>query len=123
VGDISVSAPGDFDREHNLLDLGAVNSEKGATARAFFFVKGPHRDRVKLTVASRDPAEALQVELGPPVKLAGGKTIRYEVTIRVPPGAPRVRREGVNNKFGRIVFSTTHPTTKEVRLYIRFGVY
>ena len=123
VGDISVSAPGDFDREHSLLDLGAVKSDEGATARAFFFIKGPHRDQVKLTVASRDPAEALQVELGPPVKLAGGRTIRYEATIRVPPGAPRVRREGVNNKFGRIVFSTTHPTTKEVRLYIRFGVY
>ena len=123
VGDIVMSAPGDFDRDYNLLDLGAVKSDEGATARVFLFIKGPHRNDVKMTVGELDPDEALDVELGPPKKLAGGRTIRYEAILRVPPGAPRVRREGNTNKFGRVIFRTTHPTTKEVRLYVRFVVY
>ena len=123
VGDFSLVAGGDFDRVHNLLDLGVVPSEHGRTARVFIFVKGPHREKVKLRVASRDPEDVLKVDLSGPTRLAGGRTYRYEAKIRIPPGADRVRRDGKVGNLGRIIFATeNHPVTKEIRMYVRFSV-
>ena len=123
VGDIVLSGSSSrFDRTLTTLNLGNVAAADGDMERLFIFVKGPHRQETTFTIGSTVPAEQLHVEIGPPVQLGGGSTTRYEMTVRVPKGVARVNHLGNGNKFGLIVLNTTHPTTKEVHLYVRFAV-
>ena len=123
VGDIVLSGSSSrFDRTRTTINLGNVAAADGDAERLFIFVKGPHRKETTFTIGSTNPAEQLHVEIGPPVQLGGGNTTRYELTVSVPKGVARVDHLGNENKFGLIVLNTTHPTTKEVNLYVRFAV-
>ncbi len=122
VSDIVLTGSSDFDRFRTMLNWGTVSSAEGGTRTLFAFVKGPHRESTKLSVRSIDPADSLEVSIGPPTSLAGGRTIRYKITLTVPKGAARVDRLGIGAKLAHIVLDTTHPTTKEVNIYVRFAV-
>ena len=112
-----------FNPEKNLLALGKLKSAKGAKAKLYIFVKGPYRDSTTIEIESVEPEEVLQVKLGEPVALGNGALIRYPLEIEIPPGqAPLNRQGGEQGKLGKIVFRTTHPEAKEVRLFVQFAI-
>ncbi len=123
VGDIVLTGSSNFDRFRTLLNMRGVTSKEGARARLYAFVKGPHRESTKLSVASVDPSNALQVSIGEPMKLASGRSIRYTITLTVPKGAPRTDRTGKGTKLAKVVLKTTHPTTKEINIYVSLSVH
>jgi len=112
-----------FNAEKNLLSLGKIPSERGATAHLFLLVKGPYRHETKISVDEVEPADGLKVNLGEPELLADGAVVKYPLTISVPPGADVINRlGGEQGKLGRVFFTTTHPVAKEVRLFVQYAV-
>ncbi len=120
VGDITLF--GDtYDREQDQLALGNIPSSQGRAVKAFLLVKGPHREQVKLSVKSVDPAEALQVTLGDPK--VSGKTVLWPLNIEIPPGTTPVSRLGSElGRLARIELETQHPELKTYTVKLRFAV-
>lgn len=126
ASDISVinASPGaSFVADKNLLRLGKLRSEKGATAQLYLLVKGPHRHDIKLTVASIEPEDVVQATLGEATPLRNGAVLRYPLKLTIPPGQPALSRfGGEQGELGKIVLQTTHPIAKEVRLFVQFAI-
>jgi hypothetical protein len=122
VGDMSIYGK-NFDANTGNLNLGILNRNVGVTAEVFVLVKGPQRNDVKLTVGSVDPPETLQVTIGEPAALAGGKTIKIPVKVVVPKGAAKTNRLGTQQgKSGKIILESTHPVSKQLPISVRFAV-
>jgi hypothetical protein len=112
-----------FNPEKNLLALGKLQSAKGAKVKMYIFVKGPYRDETKIEVESVEPENVLQVKLGERDTLGDGALVRYLLEIDIPPGQSPINRQGgEQGKLGKIVFRTTHPEAKEVRLFVQFAI-
>lgn len=112
-----------FNPDKNLLQLGKLKRQDGAKVQMFMLVKGPHSAQTQVQVASVDPAEALQVTLGEPTSLRDGAVKKYPLTITIPADAPLISRQGgEQGSYGKVVFSTTHPIAKEVRLFVQFAI-
>jgi hypothetical protein len=120
---INASPEASFVSEKNLLRLGKLQSEKGANAQLYLLVKGPHRNDIKLTIASIEPATVIQATLGEATPLRNGAVLRYPLKLTIPPGqSPVSRIGGEQGELGKIILHTTHPIAKEVRLYVQFAI-
>ena len=121
VSDISLFGNVQFNRDNHFLDLGVIDGSRGTVYKMWITIKGPHRDGIVIEPGLIDPADLLQVEVGPPESLGG--IVRYSLEIRVPAGSPPANHLGSQqSRLGRIVLETTHPQASEVSLYVRFAV-
>lgn len=121
VSDIVLIGGSDFVKDTNLLRLRSISSAVGHTTALRIRVRGPHRDEVKLTVGTIDPAEALTATIGEPTILKNGYLYPLEITI--PKGSPSMNRLGSQQgKVGLINIETTHPSAKQVPIYVSFAV-
>ena len=76
-----------------------------------------------MTVGECDPAEYLSATIGEPKAIQDGKAYLYPVIVNVEKNAPAMNRlGGVGSSAGKIVLHTTHPTVKELTLFVRFAV-
>ncbi len=106
-------------RERMLVSLGAVPQKEGKKLTVFLLVKGPHREDTKVEIESVEPTVDFSVKRGEPIRDTA-KTIRYPITIEVPPGAaPVTRGEG---NYAKIQMKTTHPEIKELTIKVRYVV-
>lgn len=116
--DLLLMGPNVF-RERSLVNLGAIPQKVGKKHTVFLLVKGPHRDDTKLKIESIEPTKEFSATLGEPIRDTP-KTIRYPITIEVPPGAaPVTRGEG---SFAHVRVTTTHPEVKDVDIRVRYVV-
>lgn len=121
--DIMIASSREYDPVKNVLTFGALGRAESAQTSLNLFVTGPYRHETRFTVGELDPPEYFQLEISPPQELNVGKTIKYSVLIRVPPGLPPINRMGsIQAPFGRIVLETTHPLTKQVPIRVRFAI-
>ena len=122
VSDISVLRRSNFNDETNVLTLGPVPRETGTTVQLYLLVKGRYLDQVDFTVASTDPAAALQAEVGEPTQKTA-KVRMFPVKITVPPNSPSVHRMGSQQgQVGRVVLDTQHPEIKQFTIRVLFVV-
>jgi len=126
LGDISIvgprSGPRVWDSENNLLFLGEVKSNQGASSKDLhLLVKGEHRDKIDLKVAEVQP-KFLQIEFDKPQPVEGADVVKVPFTIKVPAGAPLGDHSATSAKSGRIEIETGHPTTPRLRLHVSFSV-
>jgi hypothetical protein len=126
LGDISIvgprSGPRVWDSENNLLFLGEVKSNQGASSKDLhLLVKGEHRDKIDLKVAEVQP-KFLQIEFDKPQPVEGADVVKVPFTIKVPAGAPPGDHSATSAKSGRIEIETGHPTTPRLRLHVSFSV-
>ncbi|MGM0485626.1 MAG: DUF1573 domain-containing protein [Planctomycetota bacterium] len=125
VGDIMVASSALFESRKNLLNFGALERTESATAVLQVFITGEHRHETELSVGEVDPAEYLNVEIGPPEALNEGAAVRRQVTIEIPAGMRPINRLsplGEYGKLGRVVLETTHPTIEQIPIRVRFAV-
>jgi hypothetical protein len=123
LADIRFASSPRFDPTRSVLKFGALQHTDAAKAVLHLYVTGDHRHETHLSVGEVDPAEYLKVSVSPPKELNNGKTIQYVVTIEVPPGLPPINRMGGKQaELGRIVLESTHPTTKQVPIRVKFSV-
>jgi hypothetical protein len=123
VSDIIVASSRQFEANKGLLTFGALKRTESAKAVLHVYVTGPHRHTTQLSVGERDPATHLEVNISPPQELNNGKTVKYLVTIEVPPGKEPTNRLGSTGApHGRVVLETTHPQTKQVPISVKFAV-
>ncbi|MCY2988748.1 MAG: DUF1573 domain-containing protein [Planctomycetota bacterium] len=123
VSDIAIVGSQNFDEERDVLRLGTIAQAEGARASLRILVKGPHRRDVRMTVKETDPADVLAVSLGEATEINNGAVFMYPLTVEIPKGARPVDRLGSDQfKLGKIVIETTHPTSKIIKLYVRFSV-
>jgi len=121
VGDITTLGR-DYDFEHDFVELGNVPAQHGKKSSLFLVVKGAHRDDVKITLKSVDPASSLKVEVGKPTG-QGGRAVLWPINLEIPAGAEPVNRLGSElGRLARVEVETTHPDIPLFTLKIRFAV-
>ncbi len=121
VSDIMLIGGSDFISGQNLVKMRSIQSEVGHSTTLRIRVRGPFRDEVKLSVGEIDPADILKATLGEPTVV--GKGYLYPLRIEVPPGAPSINRLGSQQgKVARVNIETTHPSAKQVPVYVSFAV-
>jgi hypothetical protein len=120
VGDITVHGT-QWLPEQDILMMGQVKSSEGKKSLLNLVARGENAGDVKFQVASVDPPE-LKATLGEPKKVTD-TLLHVPLEIEVPAGTrPMVRLDTVQGDAGKIVLKTTHPTTKELSLSVRFAV-
>lgn len=125
-GDISLHGAG-WSKERGVLNFGKVASKDGKEAKLRISFKGENAATSQATLASVDP-EWLEVELDEPIEIRPG--VRHQpLTVRIPPGRSAEVRSGVGSEEGgigdgdaRIRLTTTHPTTSELDVKVRFVI-
>lgn len=125
VGDIMLASSALFESRRNVLNFGPLERTESASAVLQVFITGEHRHDTVFSVAEVEPADYLNVEIGPPEALNKGAAIRRQVTIEIPAGMPPINRLshlGEHGKLGRIVLETTHPTIQTIPIHVRFAV-
>lgn len=124
VSDVSIIGGRNFDPQGNVFRLDVVPRNEGKKVQAQIAVKGPERHDVKFEVGEIDPEGTLKVTLGEPKEINGGAVVLVPITIEVPAGSPPVSRLGGGDRkdYGRILIKTTHSTSKELQLLVRFAV-
>jgi hypothetical protein len=123
ISDIVIASSSKFESRRNLLNFGPLKRGESAQTVLQVFVRGEHRHDTKLSVGDVDPADAIRVRIGDQESLNNDKTIRYQVTLEIPPGLERINRlGGANSEYGHVVLHTTHPTTKQIPIRVRFSV-
>ncbi len=123
TGQISLIGGSTFSPERSRLSLGRVYSREGGSAKLHLMVRGENQDDLQVTVGECDPAEYLSATIGERKAIQDGKAYLYPVIVKLAQNAPSMNRlGGVNAPEGKIVLHTTHPTAKEMTLYVRFAV-
>ena len=120
VGDISVYGPG-WSQKLGLLNMGAVQSEKGKEVRLNLAVHGPLAKETEVEVVSTDPEE-LEVTLGEP-QIISDALVHRPLYVEIPPGTPPMVRTGEPaSTDAHIILKSTHPDASEVQLRVHFSV-
>ena len=86
-------------------------------------VKGEHREEVQVSVGECVPAEFLTATIGERKSIRDGEAYLYPIEVQISKNSPSMNRlGGVGTGVGRVMLETTHPTAKQVILYVRFAV-
>ena len=122
VGDISIIGQG-YSLATNTLNLGTVTRAEGHEVKLLILVKGEYHDTTQFSVASIDPAEGLEVEVGDPRPLKSGAITQFPLVVRVPRNAPLANHRGTEQApAGSILVETTHPRIKRMQIWLRYAV-
>lgn len=121
VGDITIHGNSSWLSERDVLNMGQIKSSEGRKSHLNLVVRGENAADVKFEVASVDPPE-LKVTLGEPKPLKE-TLLHVPLEIEVPPGTrPMARLDSVQGEGAKVLLKTTHPTTKELSIGVRFAV-
>ena len=119
VSDITLIGP-QVDGEKLIVTIGPVQRSTGNKTKLYLVVKGPHRQDIKISVASVDPPVEFKATVGPPAR-DNPKIVRFPLTIEIPPGATPLTRMPIGN-YAQIKLTTTHPDIKEMVINVRYAV-
>lgn len=123
IGDISIVGPRDFSHTASTVRFGTLDSSEGAKTTLRLLVKGPYRRDVDLWVKEIEPADVVVASLGEPKPINDGAVYMYPLTVEIPKNTRSVNCLGVKKgALGKILIETTHPSAKEVPIYVRFAV-
>jgi len=119
--DISIVGRG-WNSDAGTLKFDSVKSAEGATRELLVLVRGDRRHDVTIKPGKLDPPW-LKVTLGEPVESKSGAVTQVPLKIEIPRGMSPVNRLGSEQgKYGEIVLETTHPDTKQIRMYLQFVI-
>ncbi len=119
--DISIVGGGGWNADASKLNIGSVRSALGATRQLKILLRGPERHGVKVHPVKVDPAW-LKVTTGQTSSLTKDVD-QIPLTIEIPRGTPAVNHLGSDQgKYAEIMFETTHPQVKHMRMYLQFIV-
>ncbi len=120
-GDITIVGAGWLDSE-NLLTIGAVQSNEGASRRLLLVTCGPYREKVKFNPVV-SPSSPLRVTVGETVPVGEGKITQTPLIIEIPKGTPPVSHlGGAEGKYDEVVIHTNHPKSPQLRILVRYAV-
>lgn len=120
-GELALLGGSSFNPKMNMVKLGTVSSNKGASVSILLAVQGENRDRIIPEIESLVPEESLKVTLGEPTER--GNRITYPIRFEVPRGAPPVYYPGNSSTtFGKILIKTTGSSTQELPLFVRLVI-
>ncbi|MBI3839800.1 MAG: DUF1573 domain-containing protein [Planctomycetia bacterium] len=119
--DISIVGGNGWNADYSRLNIGAVRSAEGATRKLLILVRGPERHSLKVQPVKVNPAW-LKVTIGETSEL--NKDVnQIPLTIEIPSGTAAVNHLGSDQgKYAEILFETTHPQVKHMRMYLQFIV-
>src|SRR5204863_383955 len=89
VTDVSLAGPREFNRQRNILSLGAIAQGNWKTSQLTLSLLGNDRHRAAYKVAKVVPAD-LKVKLGKPYDLPGSHAVQVPINIEVPTTAQQV---------------------------------
>ncbi len=105
-----------------VLRLGTLTAEQSIRKTLFIKVGGSRPEEVEFEVAEVSPS-FLQVRLGERTSPSGGHAAITPIEIEIPAGSPPCNHLGPKrDSMGKIRLKTTHPTAKELDIYVQFLV-
>ncbi|WP_164103054.1 DUF1573 domain-containing protein [Candidatus Laterigemmans baculatus] len=124
VGAISLLGGSQLDGHETgkyLLRMGQSALGKGSREKIHVVLRGPHQDSAKLQIGQVEPSDALEAELGEPLKRGSMTLIPLEVRVREE--APEMERTGkTKDDYGLIVIESDNPKIAPVRMAVTFRV-
>ncbi|OHB80159.1 MAG: hypothetical protein A2V98_12280 [Planctomycetes bacterium RBG_16_64_12] len=119
--EISIVGKG-WNAKTGILMLGSVRSREGALLKLVIRTAGPHRKEVAFKPIEIFP-DLLKVKVGKTTDLESGTISVTPLTILVPKGSPPADHlQMEQEKLGRIILETNHPTAHQLRILVRFAV-
>jgi Protein of unknown function (DUF1573) len=119
--DLSLLGAG-WDANTGVLTMGAVKAGQGAKRQLYLLVRGAQRHDVKVSAGHSEP-NWLHVDFGEPQDVSNGTIVKIPFTVVVPPGSPAANHMGTaQGKLGKVTLETTHPTVKQVQVYVQLSV-
>jgi hypothetical protein len=100
------------------VDLGQFPASEGASAKLSLFVTDPDNEEEFKFESVHATPPAVEVELKPDESLQVGERQRYELTFRVPPGAPPQAHRAKGAV--KVDVKTNHPEAREMKFYVEF---
>jgi hypothetical protein len=100
------------------LDLGQFPASEGASAKLSLFVTDPNENEEFKFESVQSTPPAVEVELKRDESLQAGDRQRYELTFRVPPGAPPQAHRAKGAV--KVDVKTNHPEAREMKFYVEF---
>jgi hypothetical protein len=119
VSDISLAGSG-VSADKLVVNMGVLDQGREHKKTVYLLVKGPHRDSTTISIASLDPTQHFQAELGEPSR-DNPKIVRYPLTITIPADAVPVARNS-SEAYAKIKLALTHPQVSEMTVRVRYTV-
>ncbi|MDD4267668.1 MAG: DUF1573 domain-containing protein [Pirellulaceae bacterium] len=105
-----------------VLRLGTLTAEQSIRKTLFIKVGGSRPEEVEFEVAEVSP-DLIQVRLGERTSPSGGHAAITPIEIEIPVGSPPCNHLGPKrDSMGKIRLKTTHPTAKDLDIYVQFLV-
>jgi hypothetical protein len=118
TSEISVLGPG-WSSATGVLRVGRLGKSK-TVRKLFIKVGGLHADDVQFELAEVQP-EFVIVRFGDKTSPPDSRVAVIPIEIEIPQGSPPCNYFGPKkDKLGRIRLKTTHPTVKELDIYLQF---
>ena len=120
--DVQVIGSG-YRRKDQVLDLGVIDTEIGLKRSLRLSVRGEYRDEFRVDEVVTDPPDCLQVTVGEPSALNGGKVMTVPLTVTVPPGSEPIHLMGFEGRpTAHLTIRTNHPVAGEIKLEVRMAI-
>lgn len=121
TGELSLVGGTSFNTKNNILSMGSVDSDKGASVSVLLGIQGENRDQIIPEIANVDAGGALEVTIGEPKSV--GKRRMYPIRFDVPKGAPAVYYPGSSKEsFAKVLLKTNHEVSQELTIYVKLIV-
>lgn len=121
TGDITLVGGKSFDPSLNMVSMGNVKSDVGASVSIWLAAQGANVDQVVPAIESVVPGESLQVSIGEP--RMRGKRKMFPIRFEVPKGAPAVYYPGNSrSSFGKVVVKTNLESAPLLPIHVRLIV-
>jgi hypothetical protein len=104
-----------------IYDFGKITEKGPQTAKAFVVLKGPERDKTKLSVGEVSPEGVVEAKLNDPIQK--GSMSLYSLEFSLTPGDEKIDRLGMNREdYGLITIVSDNPNVPSMKLRLKFSL-
>ena len=104
-----------------IYDFGKITDNEPQTAKAFVVLKGPERDKTKLSVGKVSPEGVVSAQLNDPIQ--NGSMSLYSLEFTLTPGDEKIDRLGMNREdYGLVTIMSDNPNVPSMKLRLKFSL-
>lgn len=105
-----------------IYDFGKITENEPQTAKAFVVLKGPERDKTKLSVGEVSPEGVVSAELNEPIQNGSSMSL-YSLEFTLTPGDEKIDRLGMNREdYGLVTIVSDNPNVPSMKLRLKFSL-
>ncbi|KLU03779.1 hypothetical protein RISK_004186 [Rhodopirellula islandica] len=104
-----------------IYDFGKITEPGPQKAKAFVVLKGPERDKTKLSIGEVTPEGVVEAKLNDPIQ--NGSMSLYSLEFTLTPGDEKIDRLGMNREdYGLVTIVSDNPNVPSMKLRLKFSL-